>query len=176
MVGPELARNDEVSVWHPCFYCAMNRGTQALVRSRRQTPIIRRWTVHTGAPNVQDLRTRFEALRKYFYANLVKLKTGELANFDELHERFSKFDQTNTDAANPELYTFEQKLQFWEERRTAIEQLPSDYQETKPGVYVSPETAQSMFGLGAGIGAGSAFAICALMALAKRAGRNKRAA
>ena len=147
----------------------------ALVQTRRQTQVRPYSTVWTGAPSIVDLRTRFENVRTYFYNNLEKMKGGELANFDDLFERFQVFDITNTDPANSELYTFEQKLQFWEERRTVLEKLPGTYTDMQPGVHVSPETMQSTFLFGMGLGAASAFGICAMMAAARRAGRRKAA-
>lgn len=154
----------------------LTRGTAVLVETRRQTRPAARGVVRVGAPNVQDLRTRFEAVRKYLYDNMLKLKTGELANFDDLHERFQRFDQTNTDSANPELYTFEQKLQFWEERRGVLEQLPEGYQDAQPGVHISPETAESLFGVGVGVGAGVAFGMCGLVAAVRHFGAKKKRA
>lgn len=110
------------------------------------------------------------------YDNPFKLRVGELANFDDLFERWKQFTKTNVDDQNPELYTFEQKLQYWEERVAGIDQLGPDYTTVKPGVHVSPETAESMFKVGVGVGAGGAFLTGLFIAAMKRIGSKKRAA
>ena len=77
---------------------------------------------------------------------------------------------------NTEIYTFEQKLQFWEDRVAGIDQLGPDFTTVKPGVHVSPETAESLFKLGVGVGAGAVVATCGLVAVMKRLGSKRRAA
>lgn len=125
----------------------------------------------TGAPpDPKQLSQRFDDVRKYFYDNLFKLRSGELANFDDLYERWQQFAKTLTDNQHPELFTFEQKLDFWDERKQALERLGPGYTSVEPGIHVSPETAKSMFDVGVAVGAGVVIGLGAIVGVIQSAG------
>jgi len=124
----------------------MHRGTAALVTTRRQTPRQRQAGVRVGGLSTEEIRQRYDAVRNFLYHNLLMLKNGELASFDDLYARF-------LNSTISEINDYIQRLDVWEKRVAELQGLPPGYTDNQPGVHISPETAESVFGVGMALGA-----------------------
>ena len=141
------------------------RGTNALVATRRQTQPVTRGMhvgaptssrclgfngnrgVYTGALSTLEIRQRFDAVRKYLYDNMLKLRQGELVAYDDLYARWSSWE-INPNQSIAELYGFEEQLVPWENRVRELQGLPPG--GMVPGTRVSAETKGSFVTLAAG--------------------------